>query len=132
MPDGPIRTDINQREAAFRADAERIANMAPSLQQIAASVGSDQGLNPGEIPTVGYLANMKATAKQASTNRTDRSNAAINNLPSYINSYRTYLKWRYPKRYGGGSGDYSYSTAAYNPWGGLLQMPGITDIPGGP
>ena len=132
MADGPIRTDINQREAAFRADAERLANMAPSLQQIAASVGSAQGINPGDVPTIGYLANLKATAQQSSTSRASQSNRAINNLPSYINSYRSYLKWRYPKRYGGGSDTGStFSAEPYNPWGGL-QMPGITAMPGQP
>lgn len=131
MADGPIRSDINQREAALRRDVENIAYMPPTLQQIAKSTGAPGEINPGEIPTVGYLANLKATAQQMSQSRANRANVTINNLPSFKKSYRNYLEWRYPTRYGKKStgNTYEYSQEPYNPYGGLM-MPAITQIPG--
>lgn len=131
MADGPIRSDINQREAALRRDVENIADMPPTLQQIAVSTGAPGDINPGEIPTVGYLANLKAAAQTSSQARANRANVTINNLPGFKKSYRSYLEWRYPSRYGKKSTGktYDYSNEPYNPYGGLT-MPDITGMPG--
>lgn len=129
MADGPIRTGINQRESTFRTTAENIANAAPTIQQLAAGTGAGEGFNPGEIPTVGYLANLKANVQQASKSRTDAANTTISGLKPYIRAYRQYLQWRYPKRYGKESTGYTITgTSNYDPYSGL-KLPPITEAP---
>lgn len=131
MADGPIRRGINEREAALQSEVGRISNLGPTLQQIAAQTAGPEQFNAGEIPSVGYLANLKAGAVGASELRKGEANRAINRLPQYIKGYRAYLKWRYPNRYGGGGGGYGGSAGSNVDYGDILgDMPGITGHPG--
>lgn len=132
MADGPIRRGINERETALQSDVERISNMGPTLQNIAAQTAAPEQFNAGEIPSVGYLANLKAGAQAASSLRKSEANRLINRLPSYTKGYRDYLKWRYPTRYGGkgSSNPYGGPTGATTDWASILNMPGITGAPG--
>jgi hypothetical protein len=132
MADGPIRTGINQRESQFRSEVDRISNMGPTLQNIAAQTAGPEQFNVGDIPSVGYLANLKAGAQMSSQARGDMANRQINRLPQYVKGYRSYLQWRYPTRYGGGDGGYgSSSGGASTDYTGILgPLPGITGVPG--
>lgn len=110
MADGPIRTRINTGENTFQSNLGALSNIAPAATDIASAAAGPANFNPGDIPSVGYLANLQASMKQASETRKGAANTAINALPQYVKGYRSYLKWRYPNRYGGGSGStYGYT-----------------------
>lgn len=132
MADGPIRRGINERETALQGDVERISKMGPTLQEIASQTAGPEQFNAGEIPSVGYLANLKAGAQAASSLRKDEANRLINRLPGYTKGYRDYLKWRYPTRYGGkgSSNPYGGPTGGVPDWASILNMPGLTEVPG--
>jgi hypothetical protein len=88
------------RELGLRQDTTNTLNMTSSLQDIATKTGMQGTINPSDIPSVAGLASQQAYIDTTSTNRASRANAAIDSLPGYVSSYRNYLRWRYPSRYG--------------------------------
>jgi hypothetical protein len=92
--------DVAMREQALQTNAANGLNMGSSLQNIANQVGMQGTINPSDIPSVAGLANTQASINTSSKLRTENSKSVVSNLPSYVNSYRNYLRWRYPSRYG--------------------------------
>lgn len=121
--------DLAAREAGFRAGAYDLVNMQTPLVEIATATNAPAPINPEEIPAVRGLANMYAVAKEGSTQREKRGTAQIKALPKYVNAYRSYLRWRYPNKYGGKGGGSSLSPI--QPGGGyeVPDLPNIGDIP---
>ena len=99
-PFGAYADAVAMRELGLRQDTTNALNMTGSLQDIAAKTGMGGTINPSDIPSVAGLANQQAGIKSSSMNRANRTNDAIDALPSYIKSYSNYLRWRYPSRYG--------------------------------
>ena len=99
-----LAEQVATREAAFSENMTGQANMGASLGQYGAQTGAPGAINPQEIPSVAALANYKAIAQTASQEREANMQSRRKQLPSYVDAYRKYLKWRYPTRYGGGSG----------------------------
>jgi hypothetical protein len=109
-----LAQQVAARETAFRDNLAGQSNMTASLAQYGAQTGAPGTINPQEIPSVAALANYQAIAQTASQQRQANMQTRRKELPSYVNSYRKYLKWRYPSRYGGGSGSSSgYSLPPY-------------------
>jgi hypothetical protein len=108
-----LAEEVASREAAFRESAEGRANMGASLSQYGAQTGAPGTINAQEIPAVAALANYKAISQTASQERQDAMQERRKSLPSYVNAYRKYLKWRYPTRYGGGGSSSGYSLPNY-------------------
>lgn len=103
-----LAEQVATREAGFRENVGGITDMNTSLTQFSAQTGAPGTLDYGEIPSVAGLANFKAVAETASQQREDSVDRRRKQLPSYVSSYRKYLKWRYPTRYGDrGSQTYS-------------------------
>jgi len=92
--------DVAMREQALQSNAVNGLNMGSSLQNIANQVGMQGSINPSDIPSVAGLANTQAGINTSSKLRTENSKNVVSNLPSYVTSYRNYLRWRYPSRYG--------------------------------
>lgn len=91
---------VAMREAALQSNSNNALNMRSSLQNIANQVGMQGTINPSDIPSVAGLANTQAGINASSKLRTENSKNVVGNLPSYVKSYRNYLRWRYPSRYG--------------------------------
>lgn len=107
-PFARFSNEIAAREAALQSDISNITNMSGSLKNIAAQTGNPSAVySESDIPSIGGLANMKATTNTMSNQRMTNSKNQVKDLPGYVKSYRSYLKWRYPSRYGGGTTDYS-------------------------
>lgn len=127
MVSGPFSRFANateQRELEMQAKLANISNMTGSLSDIAAQTGLTGGsIDSSAIPSVGGLANMKATGGTLSNQRIINSKNQIKGLPGYVKSYRSYLQWRYPSRYGAGT-DYSVTPNTNNGYD-------IPDITGG-
>lgn len=94
---------VATREGAFRDDLAGRANMGESLTAIGQQTGAPGAINPAEIPMTAVLANMRATAQTASQEREAYAKSQRKAMPSFVKSYRNYLKWRYPGTYGSGS-----------------------------
>ena len=110
---------IASREQGLRGEAADIANMS----------GSVGNINPNEVPAVGALANQQAQAGALSKIRESSSKASAKRMPKYVSAYRNYLQWRYPNRYGGGSGtDYTNTNTGGNSYS-VPDLPAITGIP---
>jgi hypothetical protein len=118
---------VAMRESNMRNQAAGLGNMSSSLQNVAAQTGAPAAINPAEVPSIAGLASLQAGATNLSNVRQKQETANIKNLPKYMSSYRNYLQWRYPKRYGGGSSGSSLS----NPYGDydVPQLPGISGLP---
>lgn len=96
---------IAMREQAFRDQLPGLMNISGMLQPGQGTPSSPpSAINPNDIPSVGALANMQAVSNTQSTARQTQGKAAVKRLPQYVDAYRGYLKWRYPTRYGGGTG----------------------------
>lgn len=119
---------VAMREAGLRDRAEGLANMSSTLTDVAASTGAPAAINPAEIPSISGLASMRAGVSDLSSTRQTQQNRQIKNLPKYVSAYRNYLQWRYPTRYGRGSGG---GVPASNPYGqyDVPALPGITGRP---
>ena len=100
---------VAMREAALQGDVTNTLNMDSSLQNIAARTGMQGTINPSDIPSVAGLANTQAYVTGSSKLRSTNTTATVKGLPGYVKSYRNYLRWRYPSRYGGGTGT-NYTT----------------------
>lgn len=113
---------IAMREQALREQNTNRLNISGMLQPGQGTPSSPpSAINPNEIPSVGALANMQAVSSTQSTARQNQGQAAVKRLPKYVDAYRSYLKWRYPTRYGsGGGGGGAPSIGAY-------EVPGIPD-----
>lgn len=111
---------LAMREKEFRTEAPKIANMTSPLQNISQQTGALQNINPQEIASISGLANIQATAAGQSTAREKSGARLVKRMPAYVNSYRNYLKWRYPTRYGGGSGGGAFVPS--------YQVPDISQI----
>ena len=113
---------LAMREQAFREQNPNRMNISGMLQPGQGTPSSPpSAINPNDIPSVGALANMQAISGTQSTARETQGKAAVKRLPQYVDAYRNYLKWRYPTRYGGGSG---YTTGGSL---GSYEVPGIPD-----
>ena len=99
-PFGQYADAVAMRELGLRQDTTNALNMTNSLQDIATKTGMQGTINPSDIPSVAGLANQQASIKSTSMNRADRTDAVVDSLPGYVTSYRNYLRWRYPSRYG--------------------------------
>ena len=109
--------EIAARQAALQAETANITNMSGALSSIAAQTGNPGAVySQAEIPSIGGLANMKATTDTMSNQRITNSKNQVKDLPGYVKSYRSYLKWRYPSRYGGSSGS-SYGVTPNTSYG---------------
>lgn len=95
---------LAMREKDFRGSSPNIANMAGPMDSIEAQTGAPANINPQEIAAISGLANLQAIANTQSTQRQSSGSKLIKRMPNYVKSYRTYLQWRYPSRYGGGTG----------------------------
>lgn len=100
---------VAMREGALQADTANALNMTSSLQSIGERVGMQGTINPTDIPSVAGLANTQATVTASSKLRSKNTATSAKNLPAYVDSYRNYLRWRYPSRYGGKTGG-NYTT----------------------
>lgn len=122
---------IAMRESGLRNQAAGLSNMSSSLTDVAASTGAPAAINPAEVPSISGLASMKAGVGDLSTVRERKEKSQIRNLPKYVSAYRNYLQWRYPSRYGGGSGG---GAPTSNPYGDydVPPLPGISGRPTGP
>lgn len=112
MADSPFTRYANaiaMREGALRTDVPAVLNMTGTLSDIASKTGAPGALEGNEIPAVANLANRKSYLDATSRTREESSQRAIKQLPKYVSSYRNYLKWRYPSRYGGKTGT-NYTT----------------------
>jgi hypothetical protein len=117
------RDSVAMREQAFREQNPNRLNISSLLQPGQGTPSSPpSAINPNEIPSVGALANMQAISNTQSTARQDQNRAAIKRLPQYVDAYKNYLKWRYPTRYGGGSGNASGGPALSG-----YDVPGLPD-----
>ena len=99
-PFGDYANAVAMRELGLRQDTTNTLNMTSALQDIATRTGMGGTINPSDIPSVAGLANQQASIKSSSMNRADRTDAVVDSLPGYVTSYRNYLRWRYPSRYG--------------------------------
>jgi hypothetical protein len=99
-PFGDYANAVAMRELGLREDTTNALNMTSSLKDISAKTGMGGTINPSDIPSVAGLASQQAGIKSSSMNRANRTNEAIDALPGYVSSYRNYLRWRYPSRYG--------------------------------
>lgn len=108
-PFARFANSVAMREAAFQGDTANTLNMEGALQGIAQRTGMQGTINPSEIPSVAGLANTQAYAVNSSNLRSAGTTATVKSLPGYIKSYRNYLQWRYPSRYGGAKGT-NYTT----------------------
>lgn len=102
---------LAMREKEFRSTSPNIAAMTGPMQSIEAQTGAPSSINPQEIAALSGLANMQAISNTQSTQRQKEGARLAKRMPKYVESYRTYLKWRYPSRYGGGTGS-SYPTGS--------------------
>lgn len=118
---------VAMRESALRQQAANIANMGSTIQQMGVQTQAPGQINPAEIPTVAGLANLQATAQTQSSLRAERAKTTTARLPAWQKSYRSYLQWRYPSRYGGGN-TYNYTAPAgsYTPSVAIPKLPAIT------
>lgn len=98
-----LAEQVASQEEGFRGNIEGIANMGSSLTNIGAQTGAPGAINQAEIPMAAALANMRATAQTASQERQNYTETQRKAMPSFVKSYRNYLKWRYPGTYAGGS-----------------------------
>lgn len=99
-PFGAYADAVALREHSLRQNTTNTLNMTNSLQDIATRTGVQGTINPTDIPSVAGLANQQANIQSTSTNREGRSSDVVASLPGYVTSYRNYLRWRYPSRYG--------------------------------
>jgi hypothetical protein len=97
---GDYANAVAMRELGLRQDTTNTLNMTSALQDIATRTGMAGTINPSDIPSVAGLANQQASIKSSSINRAGRTDAIVDSLPGYVTSYRNYLRWRYPSRYG--------------------------------
>ena len=101
------------------------------LQRIAEQTGGGP-INPAELPMVSYLTNQYNVLKGQSQAREELASAQVKRLPEYMTAYRSYLKWRYPNRYGAGKSgtDDPYRTGGATPPSfAIPQLPAITQTP---
>lgn len=91
---------VAMREGALQANTANALNMTSSLKSIGERVGMQGTIDPTEIPSVAGLANTQAYVNASSDLRSSNTTAAVKSLPGYVTSYRNYLRWRYPSRYG--------------------------------
>jgi hypothetical protein len=89
---------VAMRESELRTNAANALNMDSSLQDIGQRVGGT--INAADIPSVAGLANTQANVSASSNLRATNSANVVKSLPAYVDSYRNYLRWRYPSRYG--------------------------------
>lgn len=89
---------VAMREAQLQADSANALNMTNSLQDIGQRVGGT--INAADIPSVAGLANTQAYVTASSNLRSKKTTENVKGLPAYVESYRNYLRWRYPSRYG--------------------------------
>jgi hypothetical protein len=113
--DNPFARFANRvalREQGLQDTAANALNMTSGLQSIATQTGMQGTINPEDIPSVAGLANTKATVNRGSELRESSTTKMVEGLPSYVKSYRNYLHWRYPSRYGlkKSGTNYNYST----------------------
>jgi hypothetical protein len=120
----PFRDVVAAREEAFREQVPNVLNVSSLLQPGQGTPSSPpSAIDPNEIPSVGALANMKAISGTQSTARQEQNKSAVRRLPQYVDAYRSYLKWRYPTRYGGRGG----GNASGGPALSGYDVPGIPD-----
>ena len=102
---------VASRESALRESTPNVLNMTGSLQDIAAKTGSPGGpIQASEIPSVAGLASQQAYINTSSLARQASTKEQVKQMPAYVSSYRNYLMWRYPSRYGKKSSGTNYST----------------------
>ena len=94
---------LAMREKEFRGTSPNIAAMSGPMASIEAQTGAPSTINPQEIAAISGLANLQAVANTQSTQRQKEGTRLAKRMPKYVKSYRNYLQWRYPARYGGGS-----------------------------
>lgn len=94
---------LAMREKGFRETSPNIAAMTGPLESIASQTGAPSSINPQEIAAISGLANLQAVANTQSTERQQAGSRLAKRMPNYVKSYRNYLQWRYPSRYGGGA-----------------------------
>jgi hypothetical protein len=99
---------INWRTANTQAALDQLSDMQPALQSIAAKTKAPGQISAEDVPTAYGLAQRLATSKSGVTSSQGYATKKISGLPQYVAGYRSYLRWRYPKRYGGGSGETTY------------------------
>lgn len=100
-PFNQLANSVAMREGALREQTPNILNMSGTLQDIGAQTGAPGNIQAGEIPSVMGLASQQAYVNTASQARETAAKRQAKQLPAYVSSYRNYLKWRYPSRYGG-------------------------------
>jgi hypothetical protein len=121
---------INWRSQNTAQDIARLSNMAPDLLRLGQQTGGAGAINIEDVPSAYGLAQRMAGAKGDVQSSQTSSLASINRLPQYVKGYRSYLKWRYPKRYGGGSSsDGSYTGASGQPIKFDFTLPPVSPIP---
>lgn len=98
---------LAMREQDFRTASPNIAAMTGPMASIEAQTGAPSTINPQEIAAISGLANLQAVANTQSTQRQQSGARLVKRMPNYVKSYRNYLQWRYPTRYGGGGSGYS-------------------------
>lgn len=121
---------VAEREKNLQSGLSNVFNLTGETADIAAKTGGPTNLDLYSIPSVAGLASQKAYLESRSKARTKQAKSLTKWLPSYQKSYREYLKWRYPTRYGGGSG-------SSNVYGGPTEdvnvpippLPGLTGMP---
>lgn len=121
-----LANSMAMREQTFRSNAENVASMATPISDIAAQTGAPSAINQNEIASIAGLANIKAVAQNQSTARETLGQTTAKRMPKYVESYRNYLRWRYPSRYGGGaSTGGSLGSYTVPSLGSIKQAPGF-------
>lgn len=120
---------IAEYEKAYRERAGALANMSTTAPTIQQQQQVANQINPDEIPAVRALANYQATGAEQSSLRQKAGSRTMKGMPKYVTGYRSYLKWRYPSRYGGGSGSSYYSAQPGNAGFSLSPITNITPPP---
>ena len=123
---------INWRTANAQAAVDKLGDMGPALQAIATRTGAPGTIAESGIPTAYGLAQRLATSKAPLESSKGYATNKIKGLPQYIAGYRSYLRWRYPKRYGGGSGETTYVPKGTSPININVGLPPVTAPPSFP
>lgn len=115
-------------EKQARAKLENILNMQGPNEAISMATAGNPNVDIGSVPSVGSLANVRAVQETQSRLRTGQAKRSFRDLPRYARSYNQYLRWRYPTRYGSGTG-VNVNYGSTSPYGGV-NVPPLTGIPG--
>lgn len=120
---------INWRTANTQAALDQLSDMQPALKAIATKTGAPGQINVEDVPSAYGLAQRLATNKSGVTSSQGYATKKISGLPQYVAGYRSYLRWRYPKRYGGGSGDTTYVPKGTSPININVSLPPVSTPP---